>query len=257
MSLQTATIDVPTPDGSADAYVAAPEGTGPFPGVLLYMDAFGLRSRLEQMADRIAEQGYVVLVPNVFYRNGRAPLIDTSELARPENREKLFEALRPCIAALTPELAMRDAEAYLACLTQDPRVDDGPVGVTGYCMGGGLALRTAATYPDRVSAAASFHGGRLATDAENSPHLLVGRIAAEVYVGHADNDASMPPGQQQRLEDALTASGVRHTCELYDGAAHGFTMADTAAYDEAATERHWDRLLDLFARSLRRPPSAG
>lgn len=250
MSLQTATIDVPTPEGSADAYVTAPTGHRPSPGVLLYMDAFGLRPRLEEMADRIAAEGYVVLVPNVFYRNGRAPLIDTTGLSEPKNREKLFAELGPFMQALTPEHAMRDAEGYLAWLAQDSRVADGPIGVTGYCMGGGLALRTAATYPARVAAAASFHGGRLATDAENSPHLLVGQIAGEVYVGHADNDASMPPEQQQRLEDALTAAGVRHTCELYEGAAHGFTMADTAVYDEAATERHWERLLSLFARTL-------
>ena len=250
MNLETATIDVPTPDGSADAYVSAPADGGPHPGVLLYMDAFGPRPRLEEMADRIAAEGYVVLVPNVFYRNGRAPLIDTAELTRPENREKLFEALGPMMQALTPELAMRDAEAYLAWFAGDSRVADGPVGTTGYCMGGGLALRTAATFPDRVAAAASFHGGRLATDAENSPHTVVGRIAGEVYVAHADNDASMPPEQQERLERALDEAGVTHTCELYDGAAHGFTMADTAAYDEAATARHWDNLLPLFARTL-------
>ncbi len=251
MNLHTATIGVPAADGSADAYVAAPAEGVPVPGVLLYMDAFGLRGRLEEMADRIAAQGYAVLVPNVFYRHGRAPLIDTSELLKPENRERLFEVLGPMMQALTPELAMRDAEAYLAWFAGDDRVADAPVGTTGYCMGGALALRTAAAYPDRVAAAASFHGGRLATDAPDSPHTLVGSIAAEVYVGHADNDASMPPEQQERLEQALAAAGLAHSCELYDGAAHGFTMADTAAYDEAATERHWDRLLDLFARRLK------
>ena len=251
MSLQTATIDVPIADGPADAYVAAPAQGGPFPGVLLYMDAFGLRGRLEEMADRIAAQGYVVLVPNVFHRQGRAPLIDTSELLKPENREQLFEALGPMMQELTPERALRDAEGYLAWFAADDRVADTPIGTTGYCMGGALALRTAAAFPDRVAAAASFHGGRLATDAPDSPHTVVGDITAEVYVGHADNDASMPPEQQERLEQALTAAGVTHTCELYEGAAHGFTMADTAAYDEAATDRHWDRLLDLFARRLK------
>lgn len=250
MNLQTATIDVPTPDGTADAYVSAPAEGGPFPGVLLYMDAFGLRGRLEEMADRIAAQGYVVLVPNVFYRRGRAPLIDTSELLKPENREKLFETLGPMMAELTPERALRDAAGYLSWFAADDRVADAPIGTTGYCMGGALALRTAAAFPDRVAAAASFHGGRLATDAADSPHTVVGDISAEVYVGHADHDASMPPEQQGRLEQALTAAGVEHTCELYAGAAHGFTMADTAAYDEAATDRHWERLLDLFARRL-------
>jgi carboxymethylenebutenolidase len=251
MSLQTATIEIPAADGTADAYVSAPAQGGPLPGVLLYMDAFGLRGRLEEMADRIAAAGHVVLVPNVFYRHGRAPLIDTSELPKPENREKLFEALRPMMAELTPERALRDAASYLSWFAADDRVADAPIGTTGYCMGGALALRTAAAFPDRVAAAASFHGGRLATDAPDSPHTVVGDIEAEVYVGHADNDASMPPEQQERLEQALTAAGVDHTCELYAGAAHGFTMSDTAAYDEAATERHWDRLLGLFARRLK------
>jgi carboxymethylenebutenolidase len=118
-------------------------------------------------------------------------------------------------------------------------------------MGGALALRTAAHFPDRVAAAASFHGGRLATDQPDSPHLLADRLEAEVYLGHADNDASITPEQQETLVDALTSAGVRFVSEVYDGAAHGFTMADTAAYDEGAEARHWDRLLDLFARTLR------
>lgn len=250
MNLETATIDVPTPDGTADCYVAAPAGDGPHPGVILYMDAFGPRPRLEEMAQRIAAEGYVVLVPHVFYRHGRAPLIDTSELLKPENREKLWAEVGPVLASLTPELAMRDAEAWLDWLAADERVADGPVGLTGYCMGGALALRTAATYPDRVAAAASFHGGRLANDAENSPHLSARAITAEVYVAHADHDHSMPPEDQERLEKALTEAGVTHTCELYEGASHGFTMSDTAAFDKAATERHWDALLPLLARTL-------
>jgi carboxymethylenebutenolidase len=123
--------------------------------------------------------------------------------------------------------------------------------VTGYCMGGALALRTAAHRPEQIAAAAAFHPARLATDAPDSPHLLADRITAEVYVGSADGDPGMPPEQQSRLDEALTEAGVRHTCEQYDGAAHGFTMADTAVYDEAATARHWDNLLGLLGRNLR------
>lgn len=152
---------------------------------------------------------------------------------------------------LTAHLAMRDSEVYLSFLAGDDRVCDGPVGTVGYCMGGALALRTAAHAPDRVAAAASFHGGRLATDDPDSPHLFLDRVTAEVYVGHADNDASMPPEQRDRLAEALTKAGVAYRAELYEGAVHGFTMADTAAYDEAAAERHWERLLDLLARTLR------
>ena len=250
MNLEIATIEIPTFDGTADALSAAPSEGGPYPGVLLYMDAFGLRPRLEEMAARIASEGYVVLVPNVFYRHGAAPVVDTSKLAEPDGRSTLFETLRPYMQALTPALAMRDAGAYLAWFEADVRVAHGPVGTTGYCMGGALALRTAAAYPDRVAAAASFHGGRLATEAEDSPHRLVGSITAEVYVGHADQDASMPPEQQELLDSALSEAGVTYRCELYEGAAHGFTMSDTGAYDEAETQRHWDRLFDLLSRTL-------
>lgn len=244
-------VDVPTGDGAADAILAAPAEGGPHPGVLLYMDAFGLRPRLEEMASRIAAEGYVCLVPNVFYRAGRAPLVDLAGLDEPDGRARVLGAVKPIMQAHTPDLAMRDADAYLAFLAADLHVTNGPVGTVGYCMGGALALRTAAHFPDRVAAAASFHGGRLATDQPDSPHLLADRIVTEVYLGHADHDASITPEQQQVLADALTAAGVRFVAEVYEGAAHGFTMADTAAYDEAAERRHWDRLLDLFDRTLR------
>ena len=250
MDVRTSTIDIATPDGVADALLAVPSGTGPHPGVLLYMDAFGLRPRLEEMAGRIAAEGYVVLVPNVFYRSGRAPVVDLGDLSVPENRATIFKKLGPLMAALTPERAMRDATAYLGFLASDERVSAGPVGTLGYCMGGALALRTAALAPERVGAVASFHAGRLATDAPDSPHRSFGDIQGEVYVAHADHDRSMPPEQQELVERTLTEAGVRHRAELYPGAAHGFTMADTAAYDEAAEQRHWQSLLPLFARTL-------
>lgn len=251
MSLRTSTIDVPTRDGVADCFLAAPAGTGRYPGVLFYMDAFGPRPRLEEMAERIAAEGYVVLVPHVFYRQGRAPLIDTAELQDPESRGKLFATLGPWMQQLTPERAMSDADAYVDFLRGHDQVSDGPIGVTGYCMGGALSLRTAAHRPDDVAAAAAFHPARLATDAADSPHLLADRIRAEVYVASADHDQGMPPAQQEQLDRALTEAGVQHVCEQYDGAKHGFTMSDTAVYDEAATERHWDALLALLARNLK------
>ena len=127
---------------------------------------------------------------------------------------------------------------------------DGPVALTGYCMGARLALLTAGSYPDRVAAAAGFHGGRLATDAPDSPHLVAGNITAELYFAHADNDGSMPPEQQQLLEETLTKAGVRHRCEVYPGARHGYTQADTAEYDKEADDRHWAALLDLLNRTF-------
>jgi len=252
MTLSTSTIDITTPDGAADAFIAYPGDGQPHPGVLYYMDAFGLRKQVFDMCEQLAEAGYFVVAPNVFYRDGRAPLFDDlPDLMKPENRERLFTALGPFREHLTPDAAMRDAGAYLDFLAGRDAVSDGPVGLTGYCMGGRLALRTAGTFPDRVAAAASFHGGNLANDAEDSPHLLAPTMSAEVYVGHADNDRSAPPEQQERLAEALSAAGVRFKAELYDGAAHGFTQADTAAYDAQASERHWEALLDLFERNLR------
>ncbi|GAB2868053.1 dienelactone hydrolase family protein [Lentzea nigeriaca] len=243
-------LDIPMPDGTADAYLTHPADSGPHPGVLLYMDAFGLRPHLRSMADRLAAAGYVVLVPNVLYRAGRAPLVELPDFIDPFARPGMFEAIRPAMQALTPELAMRDAAVYLDWLAASPLTTDGPAGLTGYCMGAGLALRTAGTYPDRVAAAAGFHGAYLATDAPDSPHLLADRITAELYFGHADNDPTNSAEQIDRLDKALTAAGVPHRSETYEGAMHGFTQADTSMYGEEASERHWVALLDLFARKL-------
>lgn len=251
MAVQTTTVEVPTSDGVADAVLAVSDDAARHPGVLLYMDAFGVRPQIEQMCSRLAEEGYAVLAPNVFYRAGRAPVVGLGDLKDADGRRGLFGRLRPHMNALTPQRAVADADAYLDFLTGDDRVGEGPVGVVGYCMGGALALRTAAHAPDRVAAVASFHGGRLATDDEDSPHRRFGAITGEVYIAHADKDASMPPEMQQRVADALVEAGVRHRAERYDGATHGFTMADTAAHDEEAEQRHWTALLDLFARTLR------
>ncbi|HUQ59870.1 dienelactone hydrolase family protein [Lentzea sp.] len=244
------TVDVTTADGVADAYVVHPGGEGPFPAVLLYMDAFGLRPHLETMADRLASAGYLVLVPNVFYRAGRAPVVELPDYVDPAARPGLFEQIMPMLRSLTPESLMSDARAYLRWLDDCPLTVDGPVGITGYCMGAGLALRTAGTYPDRVAAAAGFHGANLASEAGDSPHLVAGDVTAELYFAHADQDSSMPPEQVRRLERALTDAGVRHRCEVYAGAHHGYTQADTAAYDAEAAERHWTELLALFSRTL-------
>ncbi|MGW2050083.1 dienelactone hydrolase family protein [Streptomyces sp. NPDC001858] len=243
-------VDIPTEDGVADAYLAHPGDGAPRPGVLLYQDAFGLRPHLEAMADRLAEAGYTVLAPNVFYRHGRAPVVELPEFIDPAARPEIFDVLYPIMRSLTRELSVRDAGAYLRWMQESELVAAGPVALTGYCMGARLVLWTAGGHPDRVAAAAGFHGGQLATDAPDSPHLAAEHIAAEVYLGHADQDAALPPEQMERLEQALTAAGVRHTCEVYEGARHGYTQADTAAYDERGSERHWAALLDLLKRTF-------
>ncbi|MFJ4688976.1 dienelactone hydrolase family protein [Streptomyces sp. NPDC091377] len=249
-AVQGSTVDLPTEDGVADAYVTRPAGGGPYPGVLMFPDAFGPRPGLRAMADRLAGAGYAVLVPNVLYRHGRAPVVELPGFIDLEARPGIFERLVPMMRALTPDLAMRDAAGYLRRLAEDPGVADGPVAVTGYCMGARLALLTAGTHPERVAAVAGFHGAALAPDSPDGPHRSADRITAEVYFGHADNDPSMPPDQVERLERALTEAGVRHTCEVYEGARHGFTQADTSVYDAQADARHWAALLDLLGRTF-------
>ncbi|MDX2524930.1 dienelactone hydrolase family protein [Streptomyces europaeiscabiei] len=249
------TVDIATQDGTADAYLVHPDDDAAHPAVLFYMDAFGLRPHLRAMADRLAGAGYTVLVPNVFHRSGRTPVFDLPEFIDPAARPEIWDQILPVMLTLTPELALRDAAAYLEWLADSPRAAAGPVGITGYCMGARLALHTAGAFPERVAAAAGFHGGRLATDAPDSPHLAVARITGEVYFGHADEDPSLPAEQIDLLDKTLTEAGVRHRTEVYAGASHGYTQADTAAYDAGATARHWTALLDLLDRNLSRPRS--
>ncbi|MFF7975957.1 dienelactone hydrolase family protein [Streptomyces sp. NPDC007905] len=248
--VQGTTVDVPAADGIADAYLARPADGSPRPGVLFYQDAYGVRPHLRSMADRLAGAGYTVLVPNVFYRLGRTPVLGLPEFIDPGADPTLWERLGPIVASLTPDLIERDAEAYLRWLADSPLTPGGPVAITGYCMGAVLAVRTAAAHPDRVAAAAGFHGGRLATDDPRSPHRAVGSITAELYFGHAGDDPSLPEDQVRRFEAALTAAGVRHRCEVYEDAQHGYTQADTPAYDREADERHWAALLDLLKRAF-------
>ncbi|MGW9115789.1 dienelactone hydrolase family protein [Streptomyces sp. NPDC055663] len=246
--MPTMTLRIPTEDGQADAFAAYPDGGGQHPGVLLYMDIFGVRPVLEELARELAGHGYYVLVPNVFYRNGPAPLVELPEHIGAEARPALFGRLVPLLEEHTAERALRDADAYLGFLADRPEVGAGPVAAIGYCMGAALAMRTAVAHPDRVAAVAGFHPGGLVTDAPDSPHRLVSGIRAEVHLGLAEGDLS--PEAISGFEQALDAAGVGHTCEVYPGALHGFTMADTAAFDPAALQRHWDRLLPLLDRTL-------
>ncbi|SHN47347.1 dienelactone hydrolase family protein [Cryptosporangium aurantiacum] len=243
-------VQIPTPDGVADGFAAFPDGNGTFPAVLFYMDAFGPREVLQDMARTIADDGFYVLLPNVFYRSGPASASDAADLTSEEGRKAAFGRVMPLIAALTRDVALRDATAYLDFLAAQPNVADGPIGITGYCMGGRLAVVTAAAFPDRVAAVASFHAGRLVTDQDDSPHRLAGKAQAEFYFGHAEHDPSMTPDDVAALEQALDAAGVTYRSEVYPGTEHGFTMSDTTVYDPTGLERHWRNLLELFERKL-------
>jgi carboxymethylenebutenolidase len=247
-------LELTMPDGTAEAYLALPpdhaEGQT-HPGVLFFMDAIGLRPQIERMADRIASWGYVVLAPNVFYRTGTAgDIAPRTDLRLPGEREKFFPTVRPHLAALTSELSNHDTAAYVAALRARPEVGDGPMGTTGYCMGARLATRAAGLHPDDIAAVGGFHGGGLVTDAADSPHLSLADARAELVYGHADNDPSMPPEAVERLGEALRAAGLTATNEIYPGAAHGYTMADTSSYDAGAAERSFAELRALFSRRL-------
>jgi carboxymethylenebutenolidase len=245
--VRSATVDIQTPDGSADAYLTRPDDGERHPGVLLIMDAYGLRPRIEEMADRIAERGYAVLAPNVFYRAGRAPVVPFPDMTSEEARGEFFKGIRPLMEQLTPERLASDGAAYLDELAQ---VADEPVAITGYCMGVRVGIRIAAAHPERVAALAGFHGGGLVTDDPQSPHRSVGDLSAEVYFGHADQDPSNSAEQIAELDATLEAAGVRHRSEVYPGARHGYTMSDTPVYDERAAERHFRELFGLLDRAL-------
>jgi carboxymethylenebutenolidase len=245
--MNASTIDVDTPDGVADCYLTGPADDRARPGVLFMMDAIGLRPRIEEMADRIAAEGYVVLAPNVFYRAGRAPLWETPDLHDRDSRGRFFRTLGPLMGALTPAAVTADGGAYLDKLGE---LSDDPFGVTGYCFGGWMGWTIAAAYPDRVSALGGFHTGRMVTGDEDSAHLLAPRVRAEVYWGHADQDQSMTAENIATLDQAMNDASVRHTTEIYEGAQHGYTMADMGAYNEAAAERHFTALLELLQRAL-------
>jgi carboxymethylenebutenolidase len=248
-------VEITTDDGVADAYLAVPDGAEPHPGVLMYQDAFGIRPRLVEMADRIAERGYAVLVPNLLYRGGPAPQFELSRLGRPEARERIFEKIFPYVLALNADRITRDTKAYLDFFAAQTGVAPGPVAIVGYCMGGMNALRAIEAYPDRICALASFHAGRLVTDKPDSPHLAVHNITGEAYFAHADNDRNMTREDIRVLEITLDMAGVTYRSEIYEGAQHGFTMADTPAYQEAGEQRHWVNLFDLLDRALPVPKS--
>ena len=218
------------------------------PPVILYMDAFGIRPELAEMAQRLASNGYFVAVPNLYYRSGDYAPFDPRQVATEGPERDRFKGM---IQSINNARVMRDTRSVIAMLNGHPAARRGPIGVVGYCMGGGFALSAAGTFPEIVAAAASFHGGSLATDKADSAHLLADRMKARVYVGVAEIDASFPPEQQQRLETALAAAAVDYTIETYKGAKHGFAVTGHLVYDRDSSERHWQRLLQLFRETLK------
>ena len=230
------------------AFLYRPEVERQLPGVLHLTDIGGIRPAYHDMARRLAAEGYVVLMPNVFYRTARPPVFEHKSSSSPEEFRNRFADLT---SPLTPEAIESDGAAYVDALARHASVLPGSrFGVVGYCYTGAFALRAAAACPDRIAAAASFHGGGLVTDGPTSPHLLLPRIHAQLYFGHAVNDRSMPEEAIRTLDAALEEWGGKYESEIYEGASHGWTASDNPAYNAPQAERAFAKLRELFAGAL-------
>lgn len=245
IEIQTA---VRTPDGSTEAFLFKPEDGSRKPGVLFLTDIMGIRDANRGMARRVAEKGYTVLMPNIFYRTSTLPVLSFQPNFGDERTTKRFEELR---GPMTPDVVERDGSAYVDFLTAQDSVSNAPIGAVGYCYSGAMTMRTAAARPQRVGAVASFHGGGLCTDASASPHLLLPRIKARLYFGHAANDRSMPAEAIEKFEKALAAWGGEYESETYEGALHGWTVPGGPVYNEPQAERAFAKLIELFAATLK------
>lgn len=242
-----AEVGIKTPDGTADAYFVHPS-RGAHPGVLIWPDIFGLRPAFRQMGKRLAESGYCVLVVNPFYRSKKAPVApEHADFDDPATRA----ALMALAGTLNAQTALTDATAFVAYLDSQTAVDkQRKMGTMGYCMGGPLTVRTAAAFPDRIGAGASFHGGGLVTDNPDSPHLLVPRIKAQYLFAIAENDDKRQPEAKDVLREAFAKAHLPAEIEVYAGAMHGWCPPDSKVYNEAQAEKAWSRLLALFKTAL-------
>jgi carboxymethylenebutenolidase len=240
-------VNIDTADGTCPAALSIPDGGGPWPAVIMFADAGGMRDTIRQMGERLSGLGYVVLVPDFYYRNGPYEPVDMrTAFANKESAEKIMAMM----LGYTPDQVVRDANAFVDYLDARPEKGSGGVGTTGYCMGGRLSLITAANLGERIAAAASFHGGNLAkADDPDSPDRKASGIRAAVYVAGAIEDQSFSDEQKDRLEKSLTDAGVVHTIDTYP-AHHGFAVPDNPSYDAAAAERHWKATEQFFGSAL-------
>jgi len=238
---------VPAADGRSNGTLHLPEGNGPWPGVLVFPDAGGVRETFRNLGDRLAGMGYVVLIPDIYYRAGQWAPFDVATLFTDDQERARMGRLA---AALTNEAIIADAGAYADFLLARPEVTGPAIGTTGYCLGGRMSLVAATGLGHKIAAAASFHGGRLVVEGDpSSPHLAADRITASVYVAGAEDDGSFTAEQAALLESALTSAGVDHTVEFYP-ARHGFAVPDNPTYDVQAADRHWAALRDLYRAHL-------
>ena len=240
-------IEIRTSDGSADGFLYSADGGERRPGVIHLTDIGGVRPSHRTMARQLAEKGYTVLLPNVFYRTGRPPMFDfVPKPGEPRTVKRFLELAAP----LTPDAMESDGRAYIAFLSAQPAVRAGKLGIVGYCFTGSMAMRIAAVEPERLAAVASFHGGGLHLDTPTSPDLALPRIRAQLYFGHAVEDRSMPAESIAAFEQALRAWGGRYESEVYDGALRGWTVPDSPVYHAAQAQRAFDKLTALLSAAL-------
>jgi len=241
---------IQTDDGAMDTFVCYPEQKGPYPAVILYMDAPGIREELRDMARRIGTTGYTVLLPNMYYRSGREGCygFDLTRIRDDnEQRQKMFEVMN----SLTNARVVDDTKGLLTYIDGCEAADTGPVGCVGYCMSGQFVVSVGSAYPDRFAAIAAYHGVKIITDQPDSPHLRASKIKGEVYLGFASDDPFVPQGEVDALPSIMQAAGVDHVIEVYPETEHGFVFPERAVYRKHAAERHWETMLALFDRRLR------
>ncbi|HTV57789.1 MAG TPA: dienelactone hydrolase family protein [Verrucomicrobiae bacterium] len=240
-------VEIKTPDGVAGGFLYQPAPRGKWPGVIHLTDIFGVRPAQQRMAGQLCEAGYVVLMPNIFYRTGLPPIFDRPYDPKDEYIIKRIGELR---ASLPPDAMTRDASAYVDFLAQQPAVAGAKFGAVGYCFAGAMALRITAAFPEKIGAAASFHGGGLFTGAPDSPHTVLPRVKARLYFGHAVDDRSMSAEAIAKFEAALAAWGGKYESETYSGCLHGWTTLDSAVYNPEGAARAFSKLTALFSAAL-------
>lgn len=242
-------VQIPTPDGHSNGALHVPEGTGPWPGVLVFPDAGGLRETFRQMGDRLASMGYVTLIPDIYYRAGEWEPFDVATVFTDKQERARLSTLA---GVLTNDKVIADSGAYADFLLARPEVSGSAIGTTGYCLGGRLSLIAAGGLGHKIAAAATFHGGGLAVDGDpSSPHLAADRITATIYVAGAQDDNYFTAEQAELLDSALTGAGVEHTVTIYP-AHHGFAVPDNPTHDADAEARHWEALRALYRAGLPR-----
>ena len=240
-------LDIKMTDGEMETFICRPERGGPFPAVFLLMDAPGIREELYQMTRRLAAVGYYVVLPNLYYRAGKDTKYGPDVLEKDSAENQRMRAVR---TKMTIPPVMQDFGDMLAYVDTQDEVKPGPVGTHGYCLSGPFSLAAAARFPDRVAAAASFYGTWLVSDAEESPHLNLGRTKGELYISCAEHDELAPPEMVAELKSLFDASGAKGELEIHPGVYHGFAFPERWCYDLPAAERHWERLIALYRRNL-------